>query len=143
MATLTVSAFEKAINQMIQAVEFADKHKALGEMDYFKLLRTAAIQSFEYSYDIGQKLIRRYIEVADAYEDENRHQDFRDYARIAAEYGLIKDPEEWVEFREWRNDASHAFDEDLAQELFNTLPSTIKSMRYTCNQLREKFDASR
>ena len=141
MATLSLNALKDALANLDQAIAFAKKHKALGEMDYYKQFRTASIQSFEYSYDIGQKLIKRFIENSDIYKDQSADLDFRDYMRVAAEYGLLQEPEQWVEFREWRNDTSHTYDAEIAEALFVSLPEIVASIRHTCEQL-EKRSAS-
>lgn len=137
MASISIEILWKSIANLEQAVEFALKHKKLGEMDYYFQFRTAAIQSFEYSYEIANKLIRRHVESADI-DNENRHLDFRDYMRVAAEYGLLNEPEEWVEFREWRNRTSHAYDQDIAEDIFLEFPKIVSSLKYTAQQLAKQ-----
>lgn len=138
MAALSVTALNDAIADFEEAIELAEKHKKLGEMNYYRQFRTSAIHSFEYSYELAGKLIRRYIENADNYNNENSHLDFRNYMRVAAEYGLLEEPEEWVEFREWRNKTSHAYDSDIAENIFRKLPSILISMKATAKQLEER-----
>lgn len=140
MAKLTSETFENALMQLEEAVELAEKHRLLNENNYFTQFRTASIQAFEYCYDMGQKLMRKHIEQAGVSDREFRHLKFRDYMRVAGEYGLLQDPEEWVNFREWRNDTSHTYDGEIAQALFEILPSVIISMRYTCARLKDQLD---
>ena len=135
MVALSITALQDAIVSFEQAIEFANKHKKLGEMDYYRQFRTSAIHSFEYCYELANKLIRRYVENAGIDDDETRHLNFRDYLRVAAEYGLLESPEEWVEFREWRNHTSHAYDADVAEELFVELPKILTSIKKTAYQL--------
>lgn len=138
MATLSVTLLQNALDNLEEAIALANKHKKLGEDNYYRQFRTAAIQAFEYSYDIGQKLIKRHIESSDAYKDAGAELDFRDYMRVAAEHGLLAEPAQWVEFRAWRNETSHTYDTALAEKLFALLPGIAASIGYTLEQLRKR-----
>jgi len=138
MAALSVTVLNDAIATLEQAIELAEKHKKLGDEIYYQHFRSSAIHSFEYSYELAGKLIRRYIENADTSDDENGHLTFRDYMRVAAEYGLLAEPEEWVEFREWRNKTAHAYDKIIAQDVFDKLPEILISLKKTAIELEER-----
>lgn len=80
-------------------------------------LRSAVVQSFEFSYELAVRTLRRVLiersEAADLVSDLS----FNDLLRKAADAGLIADPARWREWREMRNATSHAYDEAKAQAL--------------------------
>lgn len=78
-------------------------------------LRSAVIQSFEFTYELSVRLLRRVLieraESADRVADIS----FNDLLRSAADAGLMSDAARWREWREMRNATSHAYDEAKAQ----------------------------
>lgn len=78
-------------------------------------LRSAVLQSFEFSYELSLRLLRRVLieraEAADLVVDLS----FQDLLRKAADAGLLGDPARWREWREMRNATSHAYNEVKAQ----------------------------
>jgi nucleotidyltransferase substrate binding protein (TIGR01987 family) len=80
-------------------------------------LRSAVVQSFEFTYELALRSLRRVLieraEAADLVADLS----FNDLLRKAADAALIVDPARWREWREMRNATSHAYDETRAQAL--------------------------
>lgn len=78
-------------------------------------LRSAVIQSFEFTYELAVRLLRRVLieraESADRVADIS----FNDLLRAAADAGLMPDAARWREWREMRNATSRAYDEVKAQ----------------------------
>jgi nucleotidyltransferase substrate binding protein (TIGR01987 family) len=78
-------------------------------------LRSAVIQSFEFTYELSVRLLRRVLieraESADRVVDLS----FNDLLRTAADAGLLADAQRWREWREMRNATSHAYDEVKAR----------------------------
>ena len=80
-------------------------------------LRSAVIQSFEFTYELSVRLVRRVlIERAEA-ADRVADLSFNDLLRGASDAGLMFDAAPWREWREMRNATSHAYDEAKAQAL--------------------------
>lgn len=80
-------------------------------------LRSAVIQSFEFTYELSVRMLRRVLiersEAADLVADLA----FNDLLRKAADAGLIADPQPWRDWREMRNATSHAYDETKANQV--------------------------
>ena len=78
-------------------------------------LRSAVIHSFEFTYELSVRLLRRVLieraESADRVADIS----FNDLLRTAADAGLTPDAAAWREWREMRNATSHAYDDVKAQ----------------------------
>jgi nucleotidyltransferase substrate binding protein (TIGR01987 family) len=78
-------------------------------------LRSAVIQSFEFSYELSVRLLRRVLIERAAAAPEVTELSFNDLLRSAAAAGLLAEPLRWREWRELRNATSHAYDEGTAQ----------------------------
>lgn len=80
-------------------------------------LRSAVIQSFEFSYELSVRSLRRVLIERAASEDRITDLSFNDLLRAAADAGLISDPGAWRIWRELRNATSHAYDEAKAERV--------------------------
>ena len=78
-------------------------------------LRSAVIQSFEFSYELSVRLMRRVLIERAAAAPDVTDMSFNDLLRSAAGAGLLAEPLRWREWRELRNATSHAYDETTAQ----------------------------
>ena len=78
-------------------------------------LRSAVIQSFEFSYELSVRLLRRVLVERSESADRVVDLSFNDLLRAAADAGLLADAPRWREWREMRNATSHAYDEARAQ----------------------------
>lgn len=80
-------------------------------------LRSAVIQSFEFTYELSVRMLRRVLiersEAANLVTDLS----FNDLLRKAADAGLMTEPELWRQWREMRNSTSHTYDEAKAAEV--------------------------
>ncbi len=78
-------------------------------------LRSAVIQSFEFSYELSVRLLRRVLVERSESSDRVSDLSFNDVLRSAADAALMPDATRWREWREMRNATSHAYDEVKAQ----------------------------
>lgn len=78
-------------------------------------LRSAVIQSFEFSYELSVRLLRRVLMERAESADRVADLSFNDLLRAAADAGLMPDVARWREWREMRNATNHAYDEARAQ----------------------------
>jgi len=80
-------------------------------------LRSAVIQSFEFSYELSVRSLRRVLIERSASEDRVTDLSFNDLLRAAADAGLMAEPGAWRVWRELRNATSHAYDEVIAERV--------------------------
>lgn len=80
-------------------------------------LRSAVIQSFEFTYELSVRLMRRVLVERAASAPSVIDLSFSDLMRSAADAGLLSDPLSWRQWRELRNATSHAYDEARAQQV--------------------------
>ena len=67
---------------------------------------------------------------------------YRDLLRIAFEIGLIQDVSDWFQYREARNQTSHAYDELKAQAVYAVIPAFYVQAQYLTLQLENQLGIS-
>lgn len=111
--TIDLSPLRKALALLTEALAF---WAALPDGTALKPhLRSAVIQSFEFSYELSVRLLRRVLIERSESADRVADLSFNDLLRAAADAGLLADAPRWREWREMRNATSHAYDEARAQ----------------------------
>ncbi|MBN1961980.1 MAG: nucleotidyltransferase substrate binding protein [Deltaproteobacteria bacterium] len=116
---LDYSSLVKAISQLEKALNFAKSTDPKNNAELFEQFRNSVIQTFEYSYELCFKLIRRKLMENAPTIDEIASLSFQDVIREGARVGIIDDPEAWFDYRTVRNKTSHAYQEPFAIEAFN------------------------
>lgn len=102
--------------------------------------RDACIQRFEYTYELGIKTIKRYIEHEMPLPEKVDQLNYRDLLRLAFEVGLIEHVQKWFQFREARNQTIHAYDENKAKAVFHVLPEFVNHAQYLLNELDKRLE---
>lgn len=126
--------FKQALLSLLRAMERASREPEDLEV------RDACIQRFEYTYELCIKTIKRYIEHEMPLPEKVDQLNYRDLLRIAFEAGLIKNVESWFQFREARNQTSHAYDANKAQAVFQVLAGFVGHAQYLLNELDKRLE---
>ncbi|PKO40544.1 MAG: hypothetical protein CVU30_16620 [Betaproteobacteria bacterium HGW-Betaproteobacteria-3] len=112
---IDLSSLVKALAQLQEALRFW--HEQPKDSALKPHLRSAVIQSFEFTYELSVRMLRRVLmersEAADLVADLS----FNDLLRKAADAGLLTAPELWRQWREMRNATSHTYHEARAAEV--------------------------
>lgn len=89
-----------------------------------QLEKDGAIQRFEFVFELVWKTLKDYA------EDKGRMDAAspKDAFRVAADLGIIEDPLPWFEFLKYRNEATHLYDEQKADEVFTQIPAFISAV---------------
>jgi nucleotidyltransferase substrate binding protein (TIGR01987 family) len=114
-SSIDLTSLRKALAQLSEALVF---WHGCAEGDALKPhLRSAVIQSFEFTYELAVRSTRRVLieraESADLVNDLS----FNDLVRRALDAGLPMQLDVWRHWRDLRNATSHAYDEDRANEV--------------------------
>lgn len=112
-APIDLTPLRKALSQLSEALIFWGERS---DGDPLKPhLRSAVIQSFEYTYELSVRAARRVLieraESADLVTDLS----FSDLLRRALDAGFPMAWDAWRHWRDMRNGTSHAYDEERAQ----------------------------
>jgi nucleotidyltransferase substrate binding protein (TIGR01987 family) len=128
---LDLSSLKAAIDRLAEVVAArqADPDNAF--------LRDAAIQRFEFTYELAHKMLRRYLDLTAADPQEIERMSFPNLIRTASEQELIhSDWERWHRWREARAKTSHTYDEGVAEDVAAGIPEFLPEVRFLFDQLR-------
>jgi nucleotidyltransferase substrate binding protein (TIGR01987 family) len=103
-----------------------------------ELLRSGLIQTFETTYELCWKSMKRWLEINFS-PDEVSGINRREFFRICAENSLIYDVNQWMEFHQARNSASHTYNETVAEEVFTV---ALKFLPYAQDSLKRLEERS-
>jgi len=81
--------------------------------------KAALIQFFEMSFELAWKTMKDYLEA----EGYNEIRSPRDSIKKAFEIGLIGNGTDWLQALEDRNNSSHAYHEEMANEICHLITS--------------------
>lgn len=79
-------------------------------------IRDAAIQRFEFTYELAWKTLQAYLATIDIVVLSPK-----ETLKIAYEQGLIKDASAWSELHRQRNLTGHTYDQKLAESVYRFL----------------------
>lgn len=118
---LDLSSITKAITSLEQTVEVATCEKKMKVLELIQqhAIVAGVIQNFEFTYELCWKFMKRWLDnnLGSTYVDGVSR---RELFRLAAEHQLIVDVDLWMDFHEGRNLTTHTYDEEIAQDVFNT-----------------------
>ena len=99
--------YKKALSQLNNAVELS-KERKLTELE-----QQGLIQAFEFTHELAWNVMKDYFE----YQGNTSITGSRDATREAFNKGLISDGEGWMEMIKSRNQSSHTYNQETADEL--------------------------
>ena len=103
-----------------------------------EFVRDACIQRFEYTYELCHKLLRRFLEESEP--ADTAQLSFPSLIRLAFTRGLLAQSwDSWNDYREARNNTSHAYDEAKAAAVLKTLPAFAGEVRFLVDALRARL----
>lgn len=139
---LDVSSLEKALSQLEQSLSYLRSSMAAGDPGLRAQFRAAAIQGFEYTYELAVKMIRRELAQIVPAPSELAEMAFRDLIRKAADAGLVIDPESFFLYREIRNITAHTYDEAVAERVRGVLEGFRKDVLFLLKELKRRNHAA-
>ena len=101
-------------------------------------LRSAVIQSFEFTNEFSIKALRRVLIERSLSEAQVVDLSFNDLLRLGADAGLLSDPLAWRRWREMRNSTSHTYDESVALQVVAEIPAFLQEARFLNAQLHAR-----
>jgi nucleotidyltransferase substrate binding protein (TIGR01987 family) len=102
-------------------------------------IRDGLIQRFEFTYEIAQKMLKRYLESTSASPGEYDAMAFGDLIRSANEKELLLgDWKSWKRFREMRGKTSHTYDEEVALQVVSGIAEFLAEAEFLIGQLQRR-----
>lgn len=102
-----LSNYEKAFARLAAAVALA-RQRALSELE-----KQGLIQAFEFTHELAWKVMKDYF----VWQGTVDITGSRDATREAFSQGLVSDGEGWMEMIRSRNQTSHTYNEEVANEI--------------------------
>ena len=103
-------------------------------------IRDGLVQRFEFTYELGHKVLRRYLAHISANPEEIASLTFQDLIRSGNEQDLLLgDWTDWRTFRQMRAKTSHTYNEDTALEVVEGIPRFLEEAVYLRDRLRERL----
>jgi nucleotidyltransferase substrate binding protein (TIGR01987 family) len=109
--------------------QFNNAHRRLREVllqPTNEFMRDSAIQRFEFTFELFWKILRLYA-LYDGIEVNSPRSSIREGFRLH----LFEDEELFLAMLESRNMASHTYEEEIAEEIYQQLPQYAKAMENT------------
>src|SRR5439155_3534506 len=104
----------------------------------------AAIQAFEFTYELAIKVLRRYLIETEPNPATVDEMSFNDLVRRGYALGLLKaELPEWKEFRRNRGTTSHTYDAAKAQAIFEGIPGFLEEARHLLTQIAKRQASAR
>ena len=124
---------EKAVAQLESAIE-----EQAREPERI-LLRSGLIQTFEYTFELSHKMVRRYLSATEPSPDSVAELSFEGLVRRADELGLISSPiSVWKDFRHARTETSHTYNEEKAVAVTARIPAFAQEAAFLLKRLQER-----
>jgi nucleotidyltransferase substrate binding protein (TIGR01987 family) len=102
-------------------------------------IRDGLIQRFEFTYEIAQKMLKRFLELTSASPSEYDTMPFADLVRSANEKNLLLgDWTSWKRFREMRAKTSHTYDEEVALQVIDGIPEFLAEAEFLIDRMQER-----
>ncbi len=99
-------------------------------------IRDGLIQRFEFTYDLGHRMLRRYLVESSGTALTIEQMSFPTLIRTASEQGLLLNEwPQWKAYRDDRNITSHTYDEEKALKVIARIPAFIEEARFLCDML--------
>lgn len=116
---LELGSLKKAVTALQDVLNRSDDAALMQTLDPVvqKAIKAGVIQHFEFSYELCWKFMKRWLEVnvsATEVDGVTRRELFRQ----AAEQRLITDVDRWMAHHHARNQTSHAYNADVAEEVY-------------------------
>lgn len=99
--------FSPAYEQLKRAVDLSKKRE-LSELE-----KQGLIQAFEFTHELAWQVIKDYFD----YQGSSTITGSRDATREAFKNGLIQDGDIWMEMIKSRNQTSHTYNKNVAEEI--------------------------
>lgn len=137
---LDLSPFDRAVSQLETFYDLSLRPQDQPVMS--EALRMAAIQAFEYTYELSVKMLRRFLEMTEPNPAALDDATFQSLIRLGSERGLLKsDLPVWMDFRRQRGTTSHAYDAAKAAQVHAAIPAFLVDVRFLLDELRRRSEA--
>ena len=124
-----MSKLKAMLNQFEKALKRLSEVLAIQKTD---IVRDSAIQRFEFCADLSWKTLKVYLEEKKGIISHSPKDCFKQGYAV----GIIDYDEMWLKIIDMRNQTSHAYKEELANEIYNQLPQILIYFESLFNKIK-------
>jgi nucleotidyltransferase substrate binding protein (TIGR01987 family) len=129
----------RAIAQLEEALAFVGSDLARQDARVARQFRAAAIQAFEFTYELSYKTLKRFLADTEPSPAQVQAMDFNGIVRLGYARGLLAEEiSVWRGFRENRSVTSHTYNEDKAQAVFDAIPRFLNEVRFLVAHINQR-----
>jgi nucleotidyltransferase substrate binding protein (TIGR01987 family) len=139
--TLDLSALRDALAALDKSLGYLHSDLAKNP-DLREQFRAACIQAFEFTYEVGYKMLKRQLEQIAASPPEIDRMTFMQVIRSGAEAGLVADVVRFKDYREKRNITGHTYNREKAEAIVAVLRDFASDMRFMLTELERRNRAA-
>ena len=136
---LDFTSLENAVASLERSINAARTYADMLPPQLKETVRSGIIQNFEVAYELSWKMMKRWIEnniSAESVDGVTRRELFRQ----AAENRLIADVDQWMRFHASRNETSHTYNNETAQEVSASANEFLTAAQSFLTSLRARND---
>ena len=136
---LDFTSLENAVASLERSINAANTYADQLPPELQETVRSGIIQNFEVAYELSWKMMKRWIEnniSAESADGVTRRELFRQ----AAENRLIADVDQWMRFHASRNETSHTYNNETAQEVSDSAIEFLSAAQSLLTSLRARND---
>ncbi len=98
-------------------------------------IKDSCIKRFEYTYETAKKIMNKFLKKE--YDKTEKELSINNIFREMFALGLIKNFENWVDYREKRNLSSHEYSEEKIYTIIDIIPQFIDDVDFLIQHLEE------
>ena len=134
MAELSLEPLQKVLARLREGLEAYEREP--GNTIYLD----SVIKRFELAYEMSRNTLARFLEQTSFKLRSDEGATLATLIRTANQDGLLRGTwEQWREFRDARNQTSHAYDEGRARMVASHIPLFLEEAEYLYEQMRRKL----
>lgn len=134
---LDYTPLEKAITRLNESLQVVEEFQITESSPLVRTLISGVVQHFEFTYELSWKFIKRWLgENLDKSQVDGLSR--QELFRLAAEYRLIESVENWMKFHRARNETSHTYNENTADEVFKVAVDFLPKATQLLEALKAK-----
>lgn len=132
---LHIASLDSAVQRLAEGLD--RYHQDTSDLQ----VRDGLVHRFKVSYELSQKMLKRYLAMTSASPNEFDDMPFQDLIRVGNQAGLVRsDWPQWRIFREMRNKISHAYDETVSLQVVREISGFLLEAEFLTHQLRSRIN---
>lgn len=131
------SSLKSAVAQLQKSYNYLHSDLAK-DPDLREQFRSATIQAFEFTYELATKMIDRQLSTIVANPSQINSLNFNDRMRMASDASLVRDTSSYIKYRALRNETSHTYDVDKAENTVLHVGDFLVDMNILLEELQKR-----